>query len=78
MLGIASTDCLPVVEPVMEEQPTRRKGAGWMLNLAEMAVVQDVHTRQPAEMQAQAEAYLKAKGLPEVEMLPRQIKPLPV
>lgn len=62
----------------MEEQPIRRKGAGWMLNLAEMAVVQDVHTRQPAEMQAQAEAYLKAKGLPEVEMLPRQIKPLPV
>ena len=62
---------------MMEEQPTRRKGAGWMLNLAEMAVVQDVHTRQPAEMQAQAEAYLKGRGLPEVEPMPRQIKPLP-
>jgi hypothetical protein len=49
-----------------------------MLNLAEMAVVQDVHTRQPAEMQAQAEAYLKAKGLPEVEMLPRTITPPPI
>jgi hypothetical protein len=60
----------------MESPPPRRKGAGWMLNLAEMAVVQDVHTRQPAEMQAQAAAYLKAKGLPEVEPLPRQIKPL--
>jgi hypothetical protein len=26
----------------MEEQPPRRKGAGWMLHMAEMAVVQDV------------------------------------
>jgi hypothetical protein len=49
-----------------------------MLNLAEMAVVQDVHTRQPAEMHAQAEAYMKGKGLPEVEPLPRVIKPLPL
>ena len=49
-----------------------------MLHMAEMAVVKDVHTRQPAEMQAQAEAYLKVKGLPEVELLPRTIKPLPV
>ena len=62
----------------MEEQPPRRKGAGWMLHMAEMAVVQDVHTRQPAEMQAQAEAYLKGRGLPEVEPIPRQIKPLPL
>ncbi len=49
-----------------------------MLHMAEMAVVQDVHTRQPAEMEALAEAYLKAKGLPEVEPLPRTIKPMPV
>jgi hypothetical protein len=62
----------------MEAPPTSRKGAGWKLNLAEMAVVQDAHTRQPAELQAQAEAYLKAKGLPEVAALPRLIKPLPV
>jgi hypothetical protein len=62
----------------MEAAPIRRKGAGWMLNLAEIAVVQDVHTRQPAEMQAQAEAYIKAKGLPDVEPLPRTIKPLPL
>ena len=55
---------------MMEAPPPRRKGAGWMLNLAEMAVVQDVHTRQPAEMQAQAEAYIKGRGLPEVEPLP--------
>ena len=62
----------------MEEQPPRRKGAGWMLNLAEMAVVQDAHTRQPAEMRVQAEAYMKGKGLTEVESLRRQIKPLPL
>ena len=62
----------------MEAPLTRRKGAGWMLNLAEMAVVQDVHTRQPAEMHAQAEAHLKGRGLPEVEPLPRQIKPPPI
>jgi ABC-type sulfate/molybdate transport systems ATPase subunit len=47
----------------MEEQPTRRKGAGWMLHMAEMAVVQDVHTRQPAEMQAQAEALARAEAM---------------
>ena len=41
-----------------------------MLNLAEMAVVQDAHTRQPAEMRAQADAYIAAKDLPEVEPLP--------
>jgi hypothetical protein len=58
--------------------PDFKPGPGRMLHLAEMAVVQDVHTRQPAEMQAQADAYLKAKGLPDVEPLPRQIKPLPV
>jgi hypothetical protein len=54
----------------MEDPPSRRKGAGWMLNLAEMAVVQDAHTRQPAEMRAQADAYIAAKDLPEVEPLP--------
>ena len=47
----------------MEQQPTRRKGAGWMLHMAEMAVVQDVHTRQPAEVQAQAEALHQGQRL---------------
>jgi hypothetical protein len=60
----------------MEAAPIRRKGAGWMLNLAEMAVAQDAHTRQPAEMQAQAAAYIAAKGLPEVKPLRVVIKPL--
>jgi hypothetical protein len=39
LLGCAAACCLPVAAWVMEEQPTRRKGAGWMLNPAEMAVV---------------------------------------
>jgi hypothetical protein len=55
-----------------------KPGPGRMLHMAEMAVVQDVHTRQPAEMQAQAAAYLKGSGLPAIEPLPRQITPLPI
>ena len=53
-------------------------GTGRMLHMAEMAVVQDAHRIQPAELQARGDAYLKAKGLSEVESLPRTIKPLPI
>jgi hypothetical protein len=36
---------------------------GRMLRLAETVVVQDAHTRQPAEMRAQADAHTKGRGL---------------
>ena len=80
MLGLAGARCLLVVEQMMEEppKPPRLKGAGWMLHMAEMAAVQDAHRMQPAEFQARGGAYLKAKRLPEVEPLPRTIKPLPI
>ncbi len=55
----------------MTRKPADLKpGPGCMPYLAEMAVVQDVHTRQPAEMRVQAEAYIKGRGLPEIEPLP--------
>lgn len=71
MLGVAAADCLLVTEPLMEEQPTRRKGAGWMLHMPEMAVVLDAHRMQPADLRVRGDAYFKAKGLPEVEPLPK-------
>ncbi len=55
-----------------------RKGAGLMLHMAEMAVVQDAHRMQPAELQALGDAYLRAKGLPEVDPLPGHIRPPPI
>jgi hypothetical protein len=64
----------------MEEpsKPILRGGAGWMLHLAEMAVVKDARRMQPAEFQARIDAYFRAKGLPEVESAPRQIKAPPI
>ncbi len=65
----------------MMEEPakrTLRTGGGWMLHLAEMAVVRNARRMQPAELQARIDAYFKAKGLPHDEPVPRQIKPPPI
>ena len=66
------------MEPITLALVINKGGLSRMLHLAEMAVVLGVHTRQPAEMRAEAEAYIKCRGLPEVEPLPWTIKPLPV
>lgn len=64
----------------MEEppKPTLCSGGGWMLHLAEMAVIREASRMQPAELQARIGAYFRAKGPTDVEPAPRQIKPPPI
>jgi len=49
-----------------------------MLHLAEVAVVREASRMQPAGLQVRVDAYLRAKGLSDVEPAPRKIKPLPI
>jgi len=49
-----------------------------MLHMAEVAVIREASRMQPADLQAQVAAYLAAKGLPDVDAAPRQIKPPPM
>lgn len=58
-----------MMRPTILALVATKPGPGRMLHLAEMAAVRDAHTRQPAEMRAQDAAYVKGRGLPEIEPL---------